>query len=381
MGRTDPGAGPAELTEPAAGTPSDEREGNALGPPLPPSARTHALLPRRLSWGERVGEALGAAVLGRRRGAPPDPVLGRSVGGAVSDTEGAPLGLTALAHRRRPGAVERARRAWQASDYLRRLEEAIVEPRLQRCATVAVVSPKGGVGKTTVTALLGTLLAMLRRDRIVAVDCNPDYGSLGRALVPAHHVFVDDLLALLEDPRLTVPRLDAALGRAVHGLMVAPTPIDPERMARLDQTVYARVIRRLQDLVGVILLDCGTGLHERAARAALGACDQVLLVSDAEPSTASVVAEAFATLGHTGRPTILVVNRMPGHGSELDLDRFAAHVPGVQAMLVVPEDLEASGRLMSGEFAWEQAPESWRYRVRELAALLTVQWRALDLAF
>jgi MinD-like ATPase involved in chromosome partitioning or flagellar assembly len=300
---------------------------------------------------------------------------------AIPGSEASPLGLAALAHRRRPGAVERARRAWQASDYLRRLEETIVEPRLQRCATVAIVSPKGGVGKTTVTALLGTLLAMLRRDRIVAVDCNPDYGSLGRALVPTHQVFIDDLLALLEDPRLTVPRLDAALGRAAHGLMVAPTPTDPERMARLDQTLYATVIRRLQDLVGVILLDCGTGLHERAARAALGACDQVLLVSDAEPSTASVVAEAFASLGHAGRPTILVVNRMPGRGSALDLDRFAAHVPGVQAMLVVPEDPEASGRLMSGEFAWEQAPESWRYRIRELAALLTSQWRALDVAF
>ena len=377
MGRTDPEAGPAGVTEAApGGTP----EGGALGPPLPPSERAHALLPRRLGWGERLGAALNAAVLGRGRNPTPDFLLGWGHPGTTSGPVRMPLGLTDLAHRRRPGAVERARRAWRAGDYLRRLETAIVEPRLQRCATVAVVSPKGGVGKTTITALLGTLLAMLRRDRIVAVDCNPDYGSLGRALVPGHQVFVDDLLALLEDPRLTVPRLDAALGRAVHGLMVVPTPLDPERMARLDQAVYARVIRRLQDLVGVMLLDCGTGLHERAARAALGACDQVLLVSDAEPATASVVAEAFATLGHAGRPTLLVVNRMPGHGSGLDLDRFAAHVPGAQAMLVVPEELEASGRLMSGEFAWEQAPESWRYRLRELAALLTAQWRDLGLA-
>ncbi len=380
MGRTDAELDPAGSSEPT-GTTDDAHEGGALGPPLSPSARTNALLPRRLGWGERVGGALNAAVFGRRHSFPADPTLAWSARIAPPGAEAPPLGLTALAHRRRPGAMERARRAWQAGDYLRRLEEVIVGPRLQRCATVAIISPKGGVGKTTVTALLGTLLAMLRRDRIVAVDCNPDYGSLGRALVPTHQVFVDDLLALLEDPRLTVPRLDAALGRAIHGLMVAPTPTDPERMARLDQTVYAKVIRRLQDLVGVVLLDCGTGLHERAARAALGACDQVLLVSDAEPSTASVVAEAFATLGHAGRPTILVVNRMPGRGSELDLERLAAHVPGVQAMLVVPEDPEASSQLMSGEFAWERAPESWRYRIRELAELLTSQWRTLDMAF
>jgi Mrp family chromosome partitioning ATPase len=54
--------------------------------------------------------------------------------------------------------------------------------QLRRCVTVAVMSPKGGVGKTTLTALLGSLFALLRRDRIVAIDNNPDFGALGRAL-------------------------------------------------------------------------------------------------------------------------------------------------------------------------------------------------------
>ena len=45
-------------------------------------------------------------------------------------------------------------------------------------------------------------------------------------------------------------------------------------------------------MVGVIVLDSGTGLHEPAARAALATADQVLLVSDGEPATASLVAEA-----------------------------------------------------------------------------------------
>jgi len=47
--------------------------------------------------------------------------------------------------------------------------------------TIAVVSPKGGLGKTSTTALLGSLLARVRHERMVAVDTNPDYGSLGRA--------------------------------------------------------------------------------------------------------------------------------------------------------------------------------------------------------
>src|SRR5262249_37667857 len=160
--------------------------------------------------------------------------------------------------------------------------------------TIAVLSPKGGVGKTTVCALLGTLFALLRRDRIVAVDANPDFGSLGRSLTPGHDVFVDDLLEVLDSPELTVTALDANLGRAVHGLMVLPGPGEPERMSRLDERAYTLVLRRLQGMVGMLLLDCGTGLNGHGARAALATADQVLLVSDADPSTASLVAEAAA---------------------------------------------------------------------------------------
>ena len=87
------------------------------------------------------------------------------------------------------------RETWTRSDYQFRLDELIVGLRLRSCVTIAVVSPKGGVGKSTITALLGSLFAFLRRDRVVAVETNPDWGSLGRRLVPDHPIFIDDLLA------------------------------------------------------------------------------------------------------------------------------------------------------------------------------------------
>ncbi|MEA9980122.1 MinD/ParA family ATP-binding protein, partial [Pseudomonas sp. RTS4] len=43
---------------------------------------------------------------------------------------------------------------------------------------VPILTRKGGVGKTTVTALLGMALADAREDRIIAVDANPDRGTL-----------------------------------------------------------------------------------------------------------------------------------------------------------------------------------------------------------
>ena len=116
--------------------------------------------------------------------------------------------------------------------------------------TIAVVSPKGGVGKTTTTALLGSLLAFLRRDRVIAVETNPDWGSLGRRLVPDHPVFIDELLAgALSDPDISPARLDAQLGRGPDGLMVAPAPTDPDRAANLDESAYRTLFARLSELV------------------------------------------------------------------------------------------------------------------------------------
>src|SRR4051812_21420666 len=82
--------------------------------------------------------------------------------------------------------------------------------------------------------------------------------------------------------------------------MVLPAPTDPSRMAQFNEESYRRVITRLQTMVGVLVLDCGTGRQEPAARAAQAAADQLVLISDAHPSTASLVAEAAELLRTVG---------------------------------------------------------------------------------
>ena len=77
-----------------------------------------------------------------------------------------------------PKAGERYRQALHATDRSKNLEKMIRTAQLRRCLVIAVVSPKGGPGKTTITALLGMLLAELRRDPVIALDANPDLGDL-----------------------------------------------------------------------------------------------------------------------------------------------------------------------------------------------------------
>ncbi|WP_226352506.1 P-loop NTPase [Pseudonocardia sp. ICBG601] len=63
---------------------------------------------------------------------------------------------------------------------------------------VAVMSVKGGVGKTTVAACLGQALAEHRGDRAVVLDANPDAGTLADRLTGDSRITVRELLNDLE---------------------------------------------------------------------------------------------------------------------------------------------------------------------------------------
>lgn len=283
-----------------------------------------------------------------------------------------------LAIPRSRSVLERAEAAWRSSDYRHQLDEVISAQRLTSPVTIAVISPKGGVGKTTTAALLGTLLAMVRSDRVVAVDCNPDYGTLGPLLTPGHDFFVDDLVGVVHQPALTVTMLERFLGRAEHGLMVLPVPTDPERMERLDEGAYQRVINRLQELAGIVLLDCGAGINDPITRVAVASADQLVLVSDADPTTATLVVQAGARLAE-GKSLTYVVNKQPRSGSQLNMERLAEDARSARGLIQIEANAAAASRVSRGEFNWRDAPDNWQVAFRELAAILATDWATLGL--
>ena len=359
------GGGESATTEQMIARPPLGPTAGAGGRPL--SDCSARILPVRVSIPVRCVTVLGALARGDR-------------GEQHCDREAGVLGPAGFTRPARLSPLSRIRAAWAHSDYRQRLEQTIAAPRLQRCVIIAIVSPKGGVGKTTVTALLGSLLAFLRRDRVVAVETNPDWGSLGRRLVPDHPVFIDELLAgLLSGPDVSPARLDARLGRGPDGLMVAPAPTDPDRAAKLDESAYRTLFARLSELVGTLVLDCGTGLDDPPARAALACADQLVLVCDDEPDTASIVAEAAGWLRHAGPPLTLVVNNQRRR-SRIDLAALERATDFAHGLAVIPRHETGAGQLHNSWYTWKHPPDGWKTPIRELAALLAADWQRLQIA-
>jgi MinD-like ATPase involved in chromosome partitioning or flagellar assembly len=131
-------------------------------------------------------------------------------------------------------------------------------------------------------------------------------------------------------------------------------------------------------MVGMVMLDCGTGMHDPALRAALSTADQLVLVTDADPATASLVAEAATYLRSTGVPIWLVVNRVPATGSRLRIRSLEEHLPFARGLVVVPAHERAASQVADGTFDWRDAPRPWARSVRQLAAVLAAAWGDTD---
>ncbi|WP_377452830.1 MinD/ParA family ATP-binding protein [Rhodococcoides fascians] len=208
---------------------------------------------------------------------------------------------------------------------------------------IAFLSLKGGVGKTTTTLGLGSTFASLRGDCVIAVDANPDFGTLGERVPRQTASTVRDLLAAAPNIR-RYSDIRAHTSQAPSRLEVLAGERDPSASEMFGEEDYRAVIDMLQVYYNLILTDCGTGIMHSAMNGVLQLANALVLVSSPAVDGAR---SASATLdwlelhgyGHLVERTVVVISSVRPGSSAVDMNLLQQHfLERCRAVLVVPFD-------------------------------------------
>lgn len=201
----------------------------------------------------------------------------------------------------------------------RRLQELVARIRqpVRGDYRIAVLSLKGGVGKTTTTTGLGSIFASIRGDRVIAVDANPDFGTLSQRVALQTRSTVRDLLLDPSIERYSDVRRHTS--QSSSRLEVLASERDPAASESFNDEEYRAVARILQRFYNIILTDCGTGLMHSAMSGVLDLAHSLVLISSAAIDGARSAAATLDWLSlhghdHLVRNAVVVIN-LPREGS------------------------------------------------------------------
>jgi len=215
------------------------------------------------------------------------------------------------------------------ADLQRRELIARVNQPLLGCYKIAMLSLKGGVGKTTTTTTLGSTFASLRGDRVVAVDANPDRGTLSQKIPLETTATVRHLLRDAQRIR-RYSDVRAYTSQGPSRLEVLASEQDPAVSEAFSEEDYRRTVNLLEHFYNIVLTDCGTGLMHSAMRGVLDVADSPVVVSSSSIDGARSASATLYWLDAHGygdlvaRPTA-VINYVRRSSGGVDLDRVAEH--------------------------------------------------------
>jgi MinD-like ATPase involved in chromosome partitioning or flagellar assembly len=176
---------------------------------------------------------------------------------------------------------------------------------------------KGGTGKTTIAACVGSIFAELRQeDRVVAIDADTAFGKLGSRIDPN---VAGSYWELAADKYLhTFADVRSRVGNNAAGLFVLAGEQATARRRVLDAAIYREATARLDNHFTISVIDCGSTLDTPVTQEVLSDLDALIVVSSPWLDGASAAGQTMdwlAANGYTGllHRTVIVVNDSDGH--------------------------------------------------------------------
>ncbi|MET4093948.1 MinD-like ATPase involved in chromosome partitioning or flagellar assembly [Arthrobacter sp. UYCu712] len=252
-----------------------------------------------------------------------------------------------------------------------------ISRQLQGSYNTAVLSLKGGIGKTSTTVGVGLTLAEFRGDPPCAIDANPDSGDLvERAL--GEGIYQQQSPRTITDLLKNVESVDSltALARYMHHagrLHLIAGEQDPEVSDSLTAEEYLRIRKLISGYYSVALTDCGTGVTHNAMSGILQSADNLIIAAGYAVSGAKRARSTLHWLASHGyeelaRNAVVVITDKDEVSSRVDKDAIEDHLSGIcRQLIAVPHDRGvADGDLVTLDVL---RPET-RRAYREIAAAI-----------
>ena len=234
---------------------------------------------------------------------------------------------------------------------------------------VPVLTRKGGVGKTTVTALLGMALAAARDDRVIAIDANPDRGTLVERVPRQTDATVRDVVAHAESIA-GYTDLSDFISRDPSRLDVLASDADPNISQAFDDVGYNVIADIVAQNYSIVLTDCGTGIVHSVMQPVLDRADSVVVVTGSSIDEAKLASETLTWLETNGygdlvANAVVAVNLATQGAHLVKLAEIESHfATRVRSIVRIPYDAQlAAGSVIE----WDKLQPITKRAARDLA--------------
>ncbi|MBR9706665.1 AAA family ATPase [Candidatus Pacearchaeota archaeon] len=203
----------------------------------------------------------------------------------------------------------------------------------------AIISGKGGVGKTTTAINLGTALNNLGED-VIILDANlttPNIGiHLGAPIVPITLNHVLNNQAKIED----------AIYEHESGTKIMPASLSLKETERINYKNLSNITKKLKNITNHIIIDCAAGLGEEA-RAAMNACDEMIIVTNPEMPAVTDALKTIKLAEEMNKPVKgVIVTRYQGKKTEMPISNIRDMLEAPIIGIIPEEDAVKESQVM-----------------------------------
>jgi MinD-like ATPase involved in chromosome partitioning or flagellar assembly len=235
---------------------------------------------------------------------------------------------------------------------------------------IPVLTRKGGVGKTTISTLLGMALAQVREDRVIAIDANPDRGTLAERVSKSTRFTVRDVVnraASIDG----FAEFSNMVSRDETRLDVLASDADPMLSEAFNEGDYNVVADMAARYYSVVITDCGTGIVHSVMRPTLQRASTLVIVSGGSVDEARLASETLTWLEANGfgelvRNSVVALNTATQATLLVKLDEIEQHFKTrVRSVVRIPYD---SALAAGSVIKFNELNSQTREAARELAA-------------